>query len=142
MAYIPTQLRKLVVARSHSCCEYCRLHTDDGGFTFHIEHIKAEKHGGETTEDNLCYSCPHCNRYKGSDIASDDPKTGDLTRLYNPRNQQWDEHFTIEENTAYIMGKTAEGRVTVFLLQMNNAELVDLRKILIKIKRYPCAATP
>ena len=140
MTYIPTRLRTFIIERSGDCCEYCLLSSDDGGFTFHIEHIKAEKHGGETTEDNLCYSCPHCNRYKGSDIASDDPKTGELTRLYNPRNQNWDEHFEVDNDTGYIIGTTPEGRVTVFLLQMNSAEQLDLRAILIQLKRYPCTS--
>jgi 5-methylcytosine-specific restriction endonuclease McrA len=52
---------------------------------FQIDHILAEKHGGETVESNLALSCPHCNRFKGPNIAGVDPATAQLTRLFDPR---------------------------------------------------------
>lgn len=44
--------------------------TSSGGVPFHIEHIIARKHGGATDEENLALACPHCNGYKGTDIAT------------------------------------------------------------------------
>src|ERR1041384_1518921 len=97
MTYIPADLHRLVLARSSNCCEYCRLSQDDASFTFHIEHVIAEKHGGKTTPDNLCLSCPECNSFKGSDIASFDDFDGQaaLKLLYDPRIQQWSDHFQL-----------------------------------------------
>ena len=78
MSYIPKQLRREVTERANNCCEYCRLSRDDYAYPFHIEHITSQKHEGETETDNLALSCPTCNTNKGSDIASNDPITGEL----------------------------------------------------------------
>jgi HNH endonuclease len=138
MSYIPTNLRREVGERANNCCEYCHLHQEDYAYPFHIEHITAQKHEGETLTDNLALSCPTCNINKGSDIASNDPITGEITRLFNPRTQDWDEHFRINFDAAVIEALTAEGRVTIRVLKMNNQEQVTLRKVLIKIRHYPC----
>ncbi|MBX3436655.1 MAG: HNH endonuclease [Planctomycetaceae bacterium] len=42
-------------------------------FRHEPDHIIAEKHGGETTAENLALACFDCNWFKGSDIASLDP---------------------------------------------------------------------
>jgi hypothetical protein len=138
MSYIPVQLKQEVIKRSGNCCEYCGLHQTFSGFSFHIEHIISEKHDGATTTNNLCLSCPHCNAFKGTDIASNDPLTGNLARLFNPRTQVWNEHFKLNSQTAEIEALTPEGRVTVFLLQLNHAARIPARVILIRKKRYPC----
>ncbi len=33
---------------------------------------------------NLALACPYCNRYKGTDLGSLDPETGQLTPFFNP----------------------------------------------------------
>lgn len=136
MSHIPANLRQEVAERANYCCEYCRLSQEDYAYPFHIE-ITSQKHDGQTQLNNLALSCPVYNINKGSDIASNDPTTGDITRLYNPREQKWDEHFRISFENATIEALTAEGRVTIRLLKLNSHEQVSLRKILIKAKRYP-----
>jgi 5-methylcytosine-specific restriction endonuclease McrA len=44
-----------------------------------IDHVVAEKHDGQTSDNNLCLSCWVCNRHKGSDLTSIDPQTGAIT---------------------------------------------------------------
>jgi hypothetical protein len=88
----------------------------------------AEKHGGDTVPENLALACLPCNRYKGSDIASLDPVTGELTRLFNPRMLDWWGNFGVEDG--FIVGKTPVGRTTVFLLKFNTAAEVALRQML------------
>ena len=46
-----------------------------------MEHIIAEKHDGITESGNLALSCPCCNRFKGTDLGSIDPETGQLREL-------------------------------------------------------------
>ena len=135
-SHIPLALRREVIERAGNCCEYCRLSQEDNYFTFHVDHIISEKHNGKTTSDNLCLSCPSCNIAKGSDIAGADPITGNATFLYHPRHQQWDKHF--ELIGAVMKGKTAEGLLTIQLLQMNSKERVTEREGLIELERYPC----
>lgn len=88
--YIPNPLRDLVIRRAEYRCEYCLLHQEDEPIYPHeIDHIIAEKHSGPTQADNLAYACFYCNRFKGTDLASIDPLSGDITPLYNPRTQIW-----------------------------------------------------
>jgi hypothetical protein len=140
LTYIPAELRRLITSRAGNCCEYCRLGQDDSSFTFHYEHVIAEKHGGETVAENLCLSCPECNTYKGSDIASFDRETGKpiLTMLFNPRTQMWSDHFRLAD--AVIEPLTPEGRVTIYLLQMNRPDAIAERKLFIQLGSYPCTS--
>jgi hypothetical protein len=74
----------------------------------------------------LC--CAICNRFKGSDIASIDPETGQLTALFHPRRDRWNEHHELRQGE--IIGLTAKGRVTVRLLRMNRPTRIKERLIL------------
>jgi hypothetical protein len=97
--------------------------------------VIAEKHGGQTLLDNLALSCTVCNRRKGSDISSIDPETGDLVALFNPRTQQWLEHFNLDG--VYLVGLTDVGRTTVEFLQLNAFERLTERDALMRAGRYP-----
>jgi hypothetical protein len=99
-----------------------------------VDHIRAEKHGGATVTENLCFSCFDCNRNKGTDLSSVDPVNDDVVPLYDPRRDIWTDHFSLDQ-TGQITGKTAKGRVTVFLLRMNASNRVLLRRILIQSNR-------
>lgn len=136
MRYVSAELRRLVVERAGACCEYCLLSQEDVAFSFHIEHIISRKHGGKTEANNLCLSCPDCNSYKGSDIAAADPITGMATFLFHPRHQKWETHFQLTGDI--IAPLTSEGRVTVFLLQLNALEKVTERALLLRLGSYPC----
>lgn len=138
--HINASLRREVIERAGNCCEYCRISQADQFFTFEIDHIIAEKHRGPTHSNNLCLSCPDCNAFKGSDISSID-WDGDqrLTPLFNPRNQAWADHFRVDWATGVIDPLTPEGRVTIFLLHLNDAERATDRKLLIDAALYPCA---
>jgi hypothetical protein len=92
---ISIQIRRRVMERAAYCCEYCRLSQEDMFFAFEIDHIISRKHGGSDDLDNLCLSCPDCNAYKGSDIASIDRVSGQVALLFNPRQQIWSEHFQL-----------------------------------------------
>jgi hypothetical protein len=112
----------------------------DYPFAYHIEHIIAEKHGGQTFAENLALSCPTCNAFKRSDIASADPLTGQATFLFHPRRQLLNDHFKLTNAT--IEPLTPEGRVTVFLLQFNSSQPRAEREFLIRLNRYPCPTAP
>jgi len=104
-------------------------------FAFPIDHIIAQQHRGKTTYSNLALSCPHCNYHKGPNIAGNDPWTGKLTSLFNPRRQKWDAHF--EWNGPLIVGKTAAGRTTLYVLDMNHPDRVEVRRSLIEAGLFP-----
>jgi hypothetical protein len=102
-----------------------------------IDHVIAEKHGGPTHEDNLCLSCYLCNAHKGSDVASVDWELGGIiVALFNPRRHKWDEHFRVQDGE--LKPLTAEARVTLILLHLNDPERVSERQLLIAERLYPC----
>lgn len=126
LSYIPVALRRLVEERANQKCEYCLLPTKVAFFPHEIDHIISQKHGGKTDAENLALTCWRCNRHKGTDLGSFDPQTGAFSFLYNPRTQQWSEHFSFSELA--IVGLTDVGRTTVHLLQMNNEERIAERQ--------------
>lgn len=128
--YVSSKLRKQVHTRANGQCEYCLSPEQLSLAPFSIDHVIAEKHGGTTELNNLALSCTLCNRNKGSDIASIDPRTGLLCPLYNPRTNKWIEHFSIEE--AVIIPHSARGRVTLKILKINKLERVKERRLLLK----------
>ncbi len=135
--HISVTLRRQIIDRAKQCCEYCRIGMNDGAIDFAIDHIIAEKHGGKTLESNLCLSCFWCNSYKGSDISSVDWAFDEsIVPLFNPRKQNWHDHFRIDGTR--IISLSPEGRVTVFLLRLNAVERIKERKLLIQLKLYPC----
>ncbi|GAB4227179.1 MAG: HNH endonuclease signature motif containing protein [Elainellaceae cyanobacterium] len=129
-SYIPAALRRSVYDRAKGCCEYC-FTPELASFASHeVDHIIAEKHGGLTQEDNLALSCSLCNKHKGSDLASIDPQTGEITPLYHPRRDRWSDHFCLTE--AEFTPLSSVGRVTVRLLQLNRSDRVEERRLLIE----------
>jgi hypothetical protein len=132
---ISSSLRQLVIERAKGRCEYCLIHQDFSIYTHEIDHIIAVKHGGETLEENLALSCLPCNRHKGSDFATLDSSNGEIIRLFHPRLQIWNEHFTLKN--AEIIGTTAIGRATSRLLMFNTSSRVRSRKLLIAQNLYP-----
>jgi hypothetical protein len=136
MSYISAALRRSVSQRAREACEYCLFPQAASLFSLEIEHIIAEKHDGLTELINLALACPYCNRFKGSDLGSLDPWTGQLTPFFNPRIHRWTDHFQLE-NDGLILAKTPEGRVTVKILQFNLAERVAERSQLIFVGQYP-----
>ena len=121
--------------RAGNRCEYCMAPAEISAFTFPVDHIIAPQHRGETTYENLALSCPHDNFHKGPNIAGLDPVTGRLTRLFNPRRQRWNAHFAWDR--PLVVGKTAIGRTTIYVLDMNHPDRVELRRLLILAGIFP-----
>lgn len=129
------RLEERVRERAKGRCEYCQIPAYISEFTFPIDHIIAQQHRGETTFQNLALSCPHCNYHKGPNIAGLDPESGKLTRLFNPRRNRWKAHFAWDG--PILVGKTAIGRTTLYVLDMNHLDRVELRRLLIEAGLFP-----
>lgn len=122
---------QLVRERARQRCEYCHQPQEFSALSFHIEHVVARQHGGLDDSANLALACPDCNFRKGTNLTGLDPDTSEVTRLYHPRNELWDEHFL--RCGARIEGKTAVGRTTVWLLEMNSRDRLRWRDVLIRL---------
>ena len=60
-----------------------------------------------------------------------DAETHEITRLFHPRRNRWEEHFLWDGS--YLIGSTAIGRTTVDVLSINLLERVELRRTLMAI---------
>jgi hypothetical protein len=123
---VDAALRRLVRRRAHDRCEYCHCHQSDLPFvTFHVEHVIARQHGGKDVSANLCLACHWCNLNKGPNIATLVDER--LVPLFHPRQHDWDEHFSRRGDR--IVGRTPIGRGTARLLDMNDEERRELRRL-------------
>lgn len=128
-------LTRLVWRRAHGRCEYCQVGHEFDDRPFAIDHIIPRKHEGPSNSGNLALCCFRCNSFKGTDIAGLDPHTRRLTPLFNPRRHKWASHF--RWHGPRLMGRTAIGRVTIKLLNINDPLRIALRAALIEEGVFP-----
>ncbi len=81
--------------------------------------------------DNLGLSCFYCNSFKGSNVAGYDPLTDEITRLFHPRDDVWEEHFRWDG--PFLEGQSPVGRTTVQVLRINEPLRVEHRRALIEL---------
>jgi len=93
MPHIPAQLRRLALRRSDDRCEYCQLSQAGQEATFHIDHIMPIAAGCKTVVDNLALACVSYSLRKSAKQTAIDPETGGEVPLFNPRRDDWSEHF-------------------------------------------------
>ena len=135
MVTIPESLRRLVIARAQNRCEYCTLSQLGQAATFHIDHVIPLVVGGSTTADNLALACVSCSLRKGARQNIEDPQTGQIVPIFNPRQQTWREHFAW--NDVWVVGLTPIGRATVNALQLNRAVILAIREEEKLLARHP-----
>src|SRR4051794_33644680 len=123
-------LRVAVKHRAGARCEYCHLPEACVPFvSFQVEHIVARQHRGPTALGNTAWACARCNLCNGPNLAGIDEVTNAMIKLFNPRKMKWARHFRWEGPV--IVGRTAIGRATVNVLQMNDGDRVELRQALL-----------
>ncbi len=137
MTYISPEVRRRVAEAARHHCGYCQTQEAIIGMPLEIEHIVPEAAGGSSDEMNLWLACSRCNQFKGAQTHVKDEETGENVPLFNPRRQQWTDHFTWEQGGLYIVGLTPIGRVTVAALQMNNPYVVHSRQVWIAWGWHP-----
>ena len=121
-------LKRRVWQRAKGVCEYCQMPSRYYLAPFQIDHVIADQHGGRLTLANTALACFHCNLCKGPNIAGKDPVTGRTTRLYHPRQDHWSDHF--RWHGVRIIGRTAIGRTTIRVLDMNHSAYMLVRRVL------------
>ena len=109
----PTRLK--IKHRAGAKCEYCKIPDLGFAFPFHVDHIRAVKHGGKSILENLAYCCPDCNYYKGTDFGTF--LGSRVVLFFNPRKDQWERHFQMK--TGAILPLTDVGMATVNMFQFN-----------------------
>src|SRR5258708_26902771 len=101
--YVPTALKRRVRDWFADRCAYCQTDERLTATHFEIEHIVPRATGGETAFENLCLSCPMCNRYKSASSSAADPLTQTNVPLFHPQLQNWNEHFAWSDDGTEII---------------------------------------
>lgn len=123
--------------RAKNRCEYCQMLQSLDAMTFEVDHIIPRKAGGPTTAENLALACYSCNKHKGPNLASIDPEGDSETavQLFHPRKDDWSAHFQWAH--AELTAKTATGRATLSMLQINSPLRVEHREWLLEAGVFP-----
>ena len=137
--YIPQALRQRVAEQARYRCGYCLTSEAIVGTPMEIDHIIPESLGGPTEEENLWLACSLCNDHKSNRVAALDPLTSEIVRLFDPRRQVWQEHFTWTAEGDRIVGITPTGRATVAALHLNRPSLVRARQAWVSVGWHPPA---
>ncbi|UIE39466.1 HNH endonuclease [Leptodesmis sichuanensis] len=135
MTTIPASLRRLVIERANNRCEYCGISQIGQVATFHIDHIVPVVAGGETTADNLALACVSCSLRKGARQELEDLETGETVSVFNPRQQDWKQHFAW--NGVEMVGLTPTGRATITALNLNRETMLAIRAEEELLGRHP-----
>lgn len=130
-------IRQQVSAAANHRCEYCKSSARLTGIPLVMEHVLPRSLGGTDALSNLAASCYRCNEFKGAKTEAVDPQTQQLVLLFNPRSQDWLNHFAWQNGGTHIIGSTPAGRATVVALRLNNDDLVMARAIWIEFAWHP-----
>lgn len=122
-----------IATRARHVCEYCHAPEAVFNLPFEVEHIIPQSRGGETVNDNLALSCRSCNLYKSDAVLVLDVTTQTNVRLFDPRREAWDEHFSANEESGEIEPLTAIGRGTIEQLRINSPAQLAARKQWLKL---------
>lgn len=126
-AYISNGLKSQIQQTDRQRCCYCLTTGTNSGIPMTFDHIQPRSKGGATSFESVCLACRTCNEYKSDSTEAEDPLTGEVVSLFNPRTQQWPEHFTWSLDATRADGVTAIDRATVAALRMNNPVVVAAR---------------
>ncbi len=129
---ITSSTKFYVAERANYKCEYCLIPEKLSFYKFQIEHIISLKHGGSNRKENLAYCCPECNYSKGTDVGT--YIANNLTRFFNPRLDNWEEHFELKKGE--IIAKTDIGAATVIIFKFNQIDRLIFRNQLISMDLY------
>jgi HNH endonuclease len=126
MSKISEKLKNKIRFLAKNRCGYCLLPQILNPNLLEIEHILPTAKNGTDEEENLWLACRLCNGYKSTQTDAFDTETNQIISLFNPRTQEWNEHFVW--NNEFIVGKTACGCATIQALKLNNETILPVRK--------------
>jgi len=128
-------LPQFVRRRAKNACEYCQVAQEHMPTTHELDHIIAVKHRGPSVAGNLALACFACSRHKSCNLSGVDPKSGQIVRLFHPRRHKWSTHFVWDG--PILVGRTAIGRTTIEVLEINLQYRVAFRQLLIDEGVFP-----
>lgn len=127
-----------VAERASHRCEYCHAPEVIFNVPFEVDHIIPLSKNGEDDLSNLALSCRSCNLWKSNITHAVDPETNLNTPLFNPRTNNWNEHFEAKTSPPYqLKAKTSTARATINQLKLNKPTQLVARSQWILLGIYP-----
>lgn len=118
---INDQLKQAIRERAGYLCEYCHSPERLSANRFTVDHVIPKSLGGSDELDNLALACRRCNERRYNFVASVDPITQEIVPIFNPRQQNWSDHFVWLSQGAVIEGTSSVGRATCLRLDLNDS---------------------
>ncbi len=112
--------RLKVRQRAQFLCEYCHSSEEACTSQFTLDHLQPQSLGGSDALTNLALACHRCNTRRYNFTTGTDPKTQEISPLFNPRHHQWNHHFIWSADALRILGTSPIGRTTCNRLDMND----------------------
>jgi 5-methylcytosine-specific restriction endonuclease McrA len=140
--------RQTVRERANYLCEYCHSPERLSANRFSIDHLTPKSLSGSDDLNNLALACRRCNERRYNFVAGIDPETKEIVPIFNPRQQNWKEHFVWTDNGVMIEGLTAVGRATCIRLDLNdtrypeNDSIRNTRRFWVQTRLHPPADDP
>ena len=140
--------KQSVRERANYLCEYCHSLELLSANRFTIDHIVPRSLDGSDDINNLALACRRCNERRYNFVAGIDPQTQEIVPIFNPRQQQWAEHFAWTNDGTVIAGTTPIGRTTCVRLDLNDLRYPEddsirkTRQLWTRTRLHPPASDP
>ncbi len=141
-------LRQRVRKRAGSRCEYCHSPEKISSTRFTLDHLYPRSLGGSDEFENLALACIRCNQRRYNFVTGLDIETAAITPLFNPRQQDWSEHFMWSADGTRMIGTSQIGRATCDRLDLNDDRykgehpITEARALWIKAGWHPPSDDP
>jgi hypothetical protein len=112
--------RQRIRQRAKFLCEYCHSSEEASTSLFTFDHLIPQSLGGNDTENNLALACHRCNGRRYNFTDGIDPEIQITFLLFNPRHNNWSEHFIWSTDGQKILAVTSIGRATLKRLDLND----------------------
>ena len=134
---IPEKTKAWIRRLAKNRCGYCLSAQEYVWDILEIDHIIPLTKGGKDDEQNLWLICSTCNSSKYNKTEIFDLTIGQNIPLFNPRLQDWNQHFKWSNDGTEIIGKTAIGQATITALKLNRERFIKVRKNWISAGWHP-----
>ncbi len=125
---IPEETKARIRQHAKNRCGYCLSQQENVWDILEIDHIFPLAKGGKDDEENLWLICSSCNSAKYNKIEVFDKETQKNIPLFDPRRQNWHEHFRWSKDGTKMRGKTTIGKVTILALDLNKLRFIRVRE--------------
>jgi hypothetical protein len=122
---LPKSLLQQIRERAQYRCEYCHYPEILSTAPLSVDHIQPRSPGGTDEFENLALACRRCNERRYNFTQGPDPKTDLEAPIFNPRTQNWSDHFLWSTDGLCIIGITPVGRVTCQRIDLNDERRAD-----------------